>query len=248
MNRQHFTPPFSPISPPAWRCPACGEGALAVVKDSFRVEETANSKKYYGHSDWEPDWVEQQFSILFRCNRCKEPVFAVGNTQLVEDFDEEHGWVFNTAIVPQFFVPAVPLIVAPKNCPKEIADEVLNASSLYWSSPPSAGNRIRVGVERLMDYVKIPKKGKTKKGKFQDLTLHARIERYSKKNPEVGEKLLAIKWLGNSGSHSDALQQSDVLDAFELLCYTLEEILEGKSSRLKRLSSTIIKSKGPASK
>jgi len=248
MNRQHFTSPFSPSSPPAWRCPACDEGALAVAKDSLHIEETADSKSHRGHSDWEPDWIEQQFSLLLRCNRCKEPVFVVGNTELVEDFDEEHGWVLIEAIVPQFFVPAVPLIAVPKSCRKEIATEVLNASSLFWSSPPSAGNRIRVCVERLMDHAKIPKKGKTKKGKYQDLTLHARIERYAKKNADVGEKLLAIKWLGNSGSHSDALEHSDVLDAFELLSYALEEILEGKSSRLKRLSSSIIKSKGPASK
>lgn len=211
------------------------------------MEETAKSKKYRNHSDWEPDWIEQQFSILLRCNRCKEPVFSVGSTQLVEDHDEEHGWVYVEAIVPEFFVPAVPMIVLPNGCPKEIAAEVLNASSLYWTSPPSAGNRIRVGVERLMDHLKIPKKGKTKKGRFQSLTLHDRIERFAKKNPDVGKGLLAIKWLGNSGSHSDHLQQADVLDAFELLSYALEEIIEGKSIRLKRLSTSIIKSKGPAS-
>lgn len=249
MNRQHFISPFSPSSPPAWHCPACDEGVLAVVKDSLRIEETADSKKYRGHSDWEPSWITQQFSLLLRCNRCKEPVFSVGKTELVEDFDyEETSLVYADAIIPQFFVPAVPLIAVPKKCPKEIAEEVMNASSLFWSSPPSSGNRIRVCVERLMDHVKIPKKGKTKKGKYQELTLHSRIERYTKKNADVGEKLLAIKWLGNSGSHSDALQHGDVLDAFELLSYALEEILEGKSSRLKRLSSAIIKSKGPASK
>ena len=237
-------PPFSATSPPAWRCPACGDGALDVVKDSLSTEETANSKKHRNHPDWEPDWIENNFSILLRCNRCKEPVFAVGNTQLVEDYVEDFGWGLVEAIVPQFFVPAVPMIGLPTGCPTEIAVEVQNASSLYWSSPASAGNRIRVCVERLMDHVSIPKKGKTKKGKFQDLTLHARIERYAKKNPDVGEKLLAIKWLGNSGSHSDELLQADVLDAFELLSYALEEILEGKSSRLKRLSSSISRARG----
>jgi Domain of unknown function (DUF4145) len=248
MNRQHFTPPFSPSSPPAWCCPACGGAALAVVKDSFRVEETADSKENRNHSDWEPFWFKQQFSILLRCHKCEEPVFSLGHTESVESDDEEHGRVFSDAIVPQFFVPAVPMIGLPKGCPKEIADEVINASSLYWSSPASAGNRIRVCVERLMDYVKIPKKGKTKKGEFQDLTLHARIERYTKKSPDVGQKLLAIKWLGNAGSHSEDLKQTDVLDAFELLSYALEEILEGKSNRLKQLTSSIIKSKGPVSK
>jgi hypothetical protein len=71
--------------------------------------------------------------------------------------------------------------------------------------------------------------------------LHARILRYSKKHAEVGQHLLAIKWLGNSGSHSDDLRAQDALDGFELLEHALEEVYELKSAKLKKLAATIIK-------
>ena len=97
-----------------------------------------------------------------------------------------------------------------------------------------------------MDYLEIPKKGKTKKGKFSPLSLHARLERYQKKNADVAEKLLAVKWLGNTGSHASELTRSDILDGFQLILYALDEVFEKKSERLKRLSNTIIKHRGPA--
>ena len=105
-----------------------------------------------------------------------------------------------------------------------------------------------------MDHLKVKKSRKTKKGKLERLSLHARIELFANKNPkknpnknaDVGEKLLAIKWLGNTGSHSDTLKHEDVLDAFELFSHALDEIFEETSVRLKKLSSSINRNKGPA--
>lgn len=248
MNRLHFTPPFCPSALPSWGCPHCSDGALALVKKSLRVEETSESKKDRSHPDWDPEWIRQRFSILLRCGQCHEPVFAVGNVRLKEDHDDVHGWSLADALVPTFFEPAPPVIRIPPACPKEVGAEVTGASALYWSSPSSAANRIRAAIERLMDDRGISRKGKTKNGKFVDLTLHARIERFATKNQEVGQTLLAIKWLGNTGSHSMDLTADDMLDAFELLLHALEEIYESKSFRLKKLASSIIKKKGPVTK
>ena len=98
-----------------------------------------------------------------------------------------------------------------------------------------------------MDDRGIAKKAKNKKGKFDALTLHARLERFAAKNQQVGEHLLAIKWLGNSGSHASELTKHDVMDAFELLEHALEEIYDSKTSRLNTLSASINKKKGPVS-
>ena len=92
-----------------------------------------------------------------------------------------------------------------------------------------------------MDDQAIAKKTKTKKGTFESLSLHGRLERFAKKFPEVGQALLAVKWLGNSGTHSSELTASDSLDGFELLSFALDEIFESKSKRLKALTTTIIK-------
>lgn len=248
MNRQHFTPPFFPGALPPWRCPKCNDGALAIVKNSLRVEETPESKKDHDNPDWEPDWMRQRFSVLLRCGHCLEPVFAVGDIRLMEDYDDEHGWGLSDALVPTFFEPAPPMIRIPSSCPKSVTTEVIGASALFWSSPSSAANRIRAAVEMLMDDRGVPRKGKTKKGTYEDLKLHFRIERFTKRNPEIGNALLAIKWLGNTGSHSSELKAKDVLDAFELLAHALEEIYDAKSSKLKKLASSIIKKKGPLPK
>jgi hypothetical protein len=97
-----------------------------------------------------------------------------------------------------------------------------------------------------MDHLKIPRKGKTKNGKLLPLTLHARLERYEEKNADVASKLLAVKWLGNIGSHTGELAHSDVLDAFELISFALDEVFEKKSDRLKRMAEKIIRHKGPS--
>ncbi len=140
MNRQHFRPPFSTTSVPPWGCPACVEGGLTIVMNTLRIEETTISRKSQSDPDWEPNWTRQQFSILLRCNRCEEPVFSIGSTMLMEVEDEDYRQRQVEALVPKFFVSAVPMITSPKSCPVEISAEVLNASSLYWTSPPSAGN------------------------------------------------------------------------------------------------------------
>ncbi len=81
-----------------------------------------------------------------------------------------------------------------------------------------------------MDHMKVSKQITTKRGKSQDLALHARIELFAKTSPDVGSKLLAIKWIGNSGSHSDQLQSEDILDVFDLLSYAFGEIFEKNQS------------------
>ncbi len=248
MNRLHFTPPFFPSALPPWRCPQCIDGALVLVKDSLKIEETSESKKDRKNPDWDPEWIRQRFSVLLRCGQCQEPVFAVGAVRLMDDHDDEHGWVLGEALAPTFFEPAPPIICVPSACPKEVTTGISGACALFWSSPSSAANRIRSAVERLMDHRGIARKVKTKKGKLEDLSLHARIEGFANKNPDVGNTLLAIKWLGNTGSHASDLKASDVLDAFELLLHALEEIYESKTARLKKMASTIIKTKGHPAK
>jgi hypothetical protein len=246
MNRKNFSPPFSTTSLPAWSCPVCTNGALVLVSDKLHIEETTQSKKDNKHPDWEPTWTRQRFAGLLRCSRCNEPVFFTGAVEAVEDYDDEFGGnCYYDTLSPHFFEPALPLLITSNKCPANISAEILAASSLYWSSPSASANRARVAVERLMDDIGVVKKRKTKKGTFETLSLNKRIERFAEKHSKVGEILLAIKWLGNKGSHSDSLSNDDALDGFELLEHALEEIYDLKSSRLQKMSQSINKNKGP---
>ena len=238
MNRQHFAIPFSQSAMPTWRCPNCHDGVLAGVKSSLKLYETSDSKAARDNPDWDHDWESQRFFLQLQCIKCSEPVLWVGDTQSVEEHDEEFGWVFSRALVPTYFEPAIPLIQVPKACPDEVHSEVLAAAALYWSAPASSGNRIRACVERLMDAQAVA----------SGTSLHARIQAFASKNKDISDALLAIKWIGNTGSHSDELEASDVLDAFELLEYALEELYEGRTARLRALAGSINLHKGPAPK
>jgi hypothetical protein len=124
--------------------------------------------------------------------------------------------------------PAVDIFNISAEIPEDIQDSLEESFSLFWGHPSSAGNEIRKALEILMDEMKIKNKGTNKKGEEYPLNLHARIEEFGRiengKYSGLAMKLLAIKWAGNAGSHEDALTREDVLDAYEVLEYVLEEI------------------------
>ena len=57
-------------------------------------------------------------------------------------------------------------------------------------------------IEILLDNLKVPKTELSKKSKRKRLTLHSRIEKLSETHPNIEKHLLAIKWIGNDGSHT----------------------------------------------
>lgn len=92
-----------------------------------------------------------------------------------------------------------------------------------------------------MNHVGIPKRKKGTNGKFFDLTLHARIEAFVKKEPAIGPQLMALKWLGNTGSHDSNVSTNDLLDAFEILEHSLREIIGGHSAKVAALAKKLTK-------
>jgi hypothetical protein len=224
---------------PAWRCPNCQDGTLTLIFESLKLYPTAEIEKLSELTQyWLPEWDVHRFFMKMKCVNCNDPVLCIGITKAVEEYDYEFDGMFPDTLVPTYFEPAVPVIFIPLKCPESVRSEVLTASSLIWCSPSSAGNKIRAAVERLMDAQGVP----------NARTLHDRIKDYASTHQDVADKLLAIKWIGNTGSHSDNLELVDVLDAFELLEYCLDEIYEGRAARLKALAASINTHKGPPPK
>ena len=248
MNRSHFNGPFSRSSLPAWHCPACGDGVLALEPKSLRIEETRDSRDAHSHPAWEPEWIHSRFQAVLRCGspNCREVVMLVGRTETSEYFDEYEGQSIEEALIPTYFEPPVMPIQVPRECHEEVCNSVRMAAQLLWANPPAAGNALRTALEALLSHKRIPKKGKDKQGRLVPLSLHSRIDRFLKKDSRIGEILLAVKWLGNVGSHSNELTKEDVLDAFELLEHALEEMFLQKTQKLTKLTKQIIERKGPA--
>jgi hypothetical protein len=74
----------------------------------------------------------------------------------------------------------------------------------------------------------------SKRRKREALSLHSRILEYRAKRPDVAELLLAVKWLGNAGSHpgTGTVSQEDLLDGFEMLEQVLDEVYRRTRARL----------------
>jgi hypothetical protein len=96
-----------------------------------------------------------------------------------------------------------------------------------------------MAIETLMDVLAILPNTTT--------TLHKKIEAFRQIKPEVGDHLLAIKWIGNSGSHAAILTKKDLLDAYELMEFSLQQLYRDRERRLNRLSQEINLQKGPRS-
>src|SRR5262249_18284642 len=118
--------------------------------------------------------------------------------------------------------PSPPLITIPENCPTTIKAELEKAFVASWGDLLAAANHTRSCVEKLLDYLEEPKRGR----------LHQRIENYKKRDEQRGTALLAIKWVGNTGSHADELSRNDVYNAFDIIEAVLKDVFSRDYSKV----------------
>ncbi|WP_159072859.1 DUF4145 domain-containing protein [Streptomyces glaucescens] len=153
-------------------------------------------------------------------------------------------------LTPQFFMPELPLIQSFGDCPKQVREMIEAASPVLWVDPSSAANRLRSSVEALMDWEGIPRKWSSN-GKSYNLSLHRRIERFKTAKPtfsKAADLLLAVKWIGNVGSHGSVIRVLDVLDAVDILDRIIQQLYDTSPARIERKAEEIIARKGlPAS-
>nr|WSX50603.1 DUF4145 domain-containing protein [Streptomyces sp. NBC_00974] len=237
---------------PSIPCPTCGRGNLIPVGDAFVREESATSKRWRSESwdDWEPDWEHGGFHGILRCGKSTcDSVRVVGDMRVVAEHGESGTWDGYSYVVeflPKFFHPALPLLPSHEAAPQEVLGRVVAASAVIWIDPSSAANRLRSAVEALMDDQGIPRKGPGRRGPV-DFTLHQRIEKLGAAKPaysDAAEMILAVKWIGNVGSHEDALKISDVLNGAEILDAVLTEMYDTSRDAINKLAAEITARKG----
>ena len=145
---------------------------------------------------------------------------------------------------PKHCFPVLRLNKVPDKCQEDVATELDAAFSLFWSNLAACAGRLRVALELLLNHQGIPKRKRDSKGKYKELWLHARLDLFAKGNPATGAQLMALKSLGNSGAHEGSISREDLLDAFEVLEHSLEEIIEQRSKRVAALSKKLTKKHG----
>jgi len=133
----------------------------------------------------------------------------------------------------------------PEETPDDVAEELGTSFALFFCDPSSSANHMRIALEHLLTHLRI-KRYITSGGRRRYLSLHNRIELLPGTYEHVKDIFLAIKWLGNAGSHSQhEVSTDDVLDAYELMEELLAEVITSKRKKAKSLAKQINKKKGP---
>jgi hypothetical protein len=247
---------FSNRIPKHWKCPTCQYGALSILNSKFQLEETRESKNT--KTRYSPVYADYVFSGILQCSNtsCHE-VIAVNGVACDRDYEKQVGeheyeTVDYVSFTPRHFTPALHLFEIPKACPNDVKSEIIKAFGHFFNDSAACANRIRVAIERILNDQKVQKTVINKKGKRSPLNLHSRIDLFKKGDPnfiKIHARLLALKWIGNDGSHvGEELQQNDLLAAFELLEDVLESLYGDREERLSRIAKDVNKRKGIVSK
>jgi hypothetical protein len=250
MDRTPYQLPFSTDRVPAWSCPACRTGHLTLDEKHLVKSETAESLSEHKHEAWEPDWIRYVFSCIFQCGNpnCQEPVTCagIGSVDIFNYEDEELGWAQSTddRFTPQYFYPPLVLMDIPAKCSVEVCAHMAQSFALFFADPGASLNCARAAVEALLTDLGI-KRFAVANGKRRPINLHQRIQSLPAKYQDLIDLLLAVKWLGNAGSHDgDKPTAADVRIMYDLLEHVLSEVYEGKGKKLKAIAKKVNKKKG----
>ncbi|WP_329078447.1 DUF4145 domain-containing protein [[Kitasatospora] papulosa] len=228
-------------------CPTCVRGVLRPAADSFVNDETITSKSLHHHEVWDPEWIQGDFLCILTCpNATCDRVRVIGESRVRETGDwygEQYEWW----LTPTMFFPALPLIQSRSLCPKEVGNRVDIAAKILWLDPSSAANRIRSAVEALMDEHGIIRYKPSRRAKPSRISLDERISTFKTALPqhaEAADMLLAVKWIGNVGSHEGVLRILDVLEGVEFLDHALSLIYDTNHDDIKKRAAEVTARRG----
>ncbi len=247
MNREVWAQPWTEWYAPPFRCPTCGKGDLSLIPKSLIHQETAKSRREHHDEDWSYQDVDFRFTARLKCSHgsCGDEAVVLGKGWIEEQMTQE-GWEPTNRFLHDCIMPMPDMISISQRCPAPVASELRTCFQLFWLDCASAANRIRTAIERIMDHFRVPARQRTKKGKIEKLSLHARLERFEKTDKTIADRLMAMKWLGNTGSHqSEKVTRKDILDALELLDDALVELFERRTHHLAALTRGLLQRHRP---
>ena len=248
MDRNLWLQPLSPFEAPAWPCPRCRQSALRLIPKVAQSFETADSKRRSKSGDSRPEEVEKLFTAWLRCcdSQCSQEVAVTGTGHPTDINEPEGDSYWEDAFWPRFAHPMPDMFTIPGLCPKDVAQELRAAFQLFWTDKAASANRLRRAIERLLDRERVKKRAKNRKGELVDLSLHARIAEFGKKNQDVAAPLMALKCLGNAGSHHAEVSEYELLDALEVMEYCVHEMVMRRSAHVRGISKQLSSTHGKA--
>jgi hypothetical protein len=265
---------FTEGEPPNWTCPTCHRGRLQLTQDSLVKTEDRFTREAWKNDEFDQRDESFHFTARFQCDlkTCREVVHMVGQAGWdvvgVEHDGDGGSWPdYDVVYQPHFVTPPLELFPIPKNTPNSVTTALKAGFKLAFADPNSAANQLRTTVECLLDELKVPKKARfkhrnssmscavcgkatpvakppTTRGKFTDISLHQRIEKLPEKYRSLREDLLAVKWLGNAGSHSAGISREHMLTGYEIMERCLARLYDPHHKDLDQKIKSINRKKG----
>jgi hypothetical protein len=230
---------------PSFPCPCCGS-ALALTKDSLKTRASAETIHLYDVGAIDQHEGSGVFVLTLDCpsKSCKESV-AVSGSCTYGPYNSPDDELIAAYLKPHYFTPSLHIFPISENCPERVKKALVSSFSLFWSSPQAAGNALRTAVEAFLDYQGVRKWTKNNKNEEVVIFLDARINEYAKISADIAEVLMAIKWIGNAGSHLSDLTHDNVIMGYRLFSHAMDETFDKKSATIKKMAQRINSKKKP---
>jgi hypothetical protein len=235
-------------------CPQCKLGRLISKEENFKVSSYVNYNRQVQYDmDYEPSWNKYAFAGYLLCNndKCKEQIAVAGTltwdqitVQAGADLNDVELETYQTC-TPEYFERPPDIIHLEDFVPKEIRELLRSSFKLFWIDEQSCANRIRMSIEQILDFFDVKKY--PQKGRRVPLPLQTRIGFFAKKHQSVAEKLTAVKWIGNAGSHLGSLKKGDLIDGYRIIQYSMRQLFSHEEKEVDRIARTINRRKRPRS-
>ncbi len=228
-------------SPP---CPTCGaplnwDEAVLVCRTSTHNSELV------GQTDI--DEAQSRFTGWFSCghSKCGEAVAVLGHCTYRYAYGHSGETITKRRFHPKAMHPPPPVIETADEVPDDIRSVLLVSFRLLWTSSESCAGRLRVVVELILEHDGFP--SEPSPGKF--VSLDKRIKNWESFYGASGiaKSLMAIKWLGNVGTHETDVSRDRLLDAYEILDRVLKRIYPPDEGYLDEKADELVKTRGRSS-
>ncbi|WP_243624866.1 DUF4145 domain-containing protein [Rathayibacter sp. VKM Ac-2927] len=196
-------------------------------------QESAELEERVRHEQAAPDELTGVFTGTLKCDNasCQRVAAMSGDWRYVWGYSESLGTVLYDDYAVRYINPAPRLLLTPAKTPIPVVEAVALASQLLWSSPDAAASQLRRAVEELLTSLRVKrfeltsKKGGKKRTRRR-LDAHARIKMLPAKHAHLADTLMAVKWIGNTGTHESGLTVRDVEDGAALLQLALQRLYD----------------------
>lgn len=242
---------FNNDNPKEYPCPKCNN-SLKLLELKNKITPYGKEMEYYNYYYG----IQHVFNGFLKCSNtdCGEIISISGECLCdivtgIEISPVETVEGRFSQYYPKHFYPNLRLIAIPKDISDNIKEQLNLSFSNYFDDLSSCANRVRTAIELILDDVGAPKKRKRNSGAFENFrNLHQRIKHFEKRNKKIATHFLAIKIIGNEGSHIGEVHEEDILDAYEILEQIFELTFIQKGKQITKLAEDIVRGNKPRMK